>query len=154
VIAEDKRTDTGGAMLHPTERTVQAVSFNYDRVRWEFQDKAVEADFKKLAKVADGEISVASRTKDDKTWVGGFVMDNGPVRYYLFDRTTGKARFLFTNRKALEGQPLQKMHPRILKSRDGMDLVCYLTLPPGSDPQGKGRPDAPVPLVLDVHGGP
>src|SRR5262249_6828720 len=34
------------------------------------------------------------------------------------------------------------------------DLVCYLTLPPGSDPEGKGVPARPVPLVLDVHGGP
>jgi dipeptidyl aminopeptidase/acylaminoacyl peptidase len=154
VIAQDPRTDVGSAMLHPTERTVQAVSFNYDRVRWAFQDPKVEGDFKKLAKVADGEISVASRTLDDKTWVVAFVMDNGPVRYYLFDRDSGDAKFLFTNRKALEGLPLQKMHPRVLKSRDGMDLVCYLTLPPGSDPEGKGVPARPVPLVLDVHGGP
>jgi dipeptidyl aminopeptidase/acylaminoacyl peptidase len=33
-------------------------------------------------------------------------------------------------------------------------LVCYLSLPPGSDPDGDGRPDKPVPMVLDVHGGP
>src|SRR5262249_46851216 len=35
-----------------------------------------------------------------------------------------------------------------------MNLVCYLTLPPGTDKDEKGRPDSPVPLVLDVHGGP
>jgi dipeptidyl aminopeptidase/acylaminoacyl peptidase len=41
-----------------------------------------------------------------------------------------------------------------IKSRDGLNLVCYLTLPPGTDKGDKGRPDKPVPLVLDVHGGP
>jgi dipeptidyl aminopeptidase/acylaminoacyl peptidase len=154
VIAADPRADAGTALIHPTERTVEAVSFTYDRVHWTFKDPAVEADFKKLAKVADGEISVASRTLDDKTWVVGFVMDNGPARFYLYDRTAGKARFLFTARKDLEGQPLQHMYPRIVKSRDGLDLVCYLTLPPGSDPTGVGRPNQPMPMVLDVHGGP
>jgi len=86
--------------------------------------------------------------------VVAFLMDNGPVRYYYFDRAAHKERFLFTNRKDLEDWPLQKMHPVIIKSRDGLDLVSYLTLPVGSDPEGKGRPDHPVPLVMDVHGGP
>jgi dipeptidyl aminopeptidase/acylaminoacyl peptidase len=46
------------------------------------------------------------------------------------------------------------MHTPLIKSRDGLELVSYLSLPPGSDPDGDGVPDAPVPLVLDVHGGP
>jgi dipeptidyl aminopeptidase/acylaminoacyl peptidase len=154
VIAADPRADGGGMMLHPTERTVEAVSFTFDRTKWKFFDKAVEEDFKKLAKVAEGDITVASRTLDNKTWIVAFLLDNSPVRYYRFDRPTGKAHFLFTNRKALEDQPLVKMHPQVIKSRDGLDLICYLTLPPGSDADGKGRPAQPVPMVLDVHGGP
>jgi dipeptidyl aminopeptidase/acylaminoacyl peptidase len=154
VVAADPRADASGVLVHPTERTIEAVSFPYERVRWVFKDPTVEADFKKLAKVSDGEVSVASRTLDDKTWVVGFQTDNGPTRFYLFDRAAGKARFLFSDRKALEGLPLQTMRPVVVKSRDGMDLVCYLTLPPGSDGAAKGRPARPLPMVLDVHGGP
>jgi dipeptidyl aminopeptidase/acylaminoacyl peptidase len=154
VVAEDKKSDAGGIMLHPTDLTVQAISFNYDRNRWVFKDPAVEASFAALKKVADGEIGVASRTLDDKQWIVSFVLDNGPVRYYHFDRDTNQARFLFTNRKSLENMPLQKMHPVVIQSRDGMDLVSYLTLPIGSDPKGTGRPASPVPMVLLVHGGP
>jgi dipeptidyl aminopeptidase/acylaminoacyl peptidase len=43
-----------------------------------------------------------------------------------------KAQFLFTNRKALEGLALAPMQPVVIKSRDGKDLVSYLTLPAGS----------------------
>src|SRR5262249_39479646 len=107
-----------------------------------------------LRKVADGDITIASRTLDDNRWIVGFLMDNGPVRYYLYDRPGKKATFLFSNRKELEGQPLQKMHPRLIRSRDGLELVSYLTLPPGSDRGATGRPDRPVPMVLEVHGGP
>ncbi|HEV3145423.1 MAG TPA: S9 family peptidase [Gemmataceae bacterium] len=154
VIAADPRADVGGVMMHPTKRTIEGVSFTYERTHWKFMDPDIEADFKKLAQVADGDITVTSRSLDDKTWIVVFRMDNSPTRYYHYDRTSGKARFLFTDRKALEGQPLVKMHPQIVKSRDNLDLVCYLSLPPGSDPDGKGRPAQPVPMVLDVHGGP
>ena len=154
VVAEDPKADAGGVMTHPTENTIQAVSFTYERQRWDFKDKAVEEDFKTLQGLANGEVSVVSRTNDDKKWVVAFLRDNGPVSYYLYDRTTKKPTFLFTNKTALEKLNLQKMRPVTIKSRDGMNLVCYLTLPPGSDKEGKGRPDQPVPLVLDVHGGP
>jgi dipeptidyl aminopeptidase/acylaminoacyl peptidase len=154
VIAENDRADAENVVTHPTEKTIQAVSFTYERRQWVFRDDAVAADFKVLQKVADGDISVDSRTQDDKQWLVTFLMDNGPVRYYHFDRDTKKATFLFTNRTALEGWKLQKMHPVTIRSRDGLNLVCYLTLPTGTDTAGKGRPDRPVPLVLDVHGGP
>jgi dipeptidyl aminopeptidase/acylaminoacyl peptidase len=154
LIAEDPRCDTGGIMAHPTENTIQAVSFTYDRTIWKFFDKAVEADFAELKKVADGELTVASRTLDDKKWIVAFLMDNGPVRYYVYDRESKKSTFLFTNRPNLEGLPLQKMHARVIDSRDGMKLVSYLTLPPGTDADGNGVPDKPVPMVLNVHGGP
>jgi dipeptidyl aminopeptidase/acylaminoacyl peptidase len=154
VVAADSRADAGGALIHPTKRTIQAVSFTYERTHWKFLDPAVAAEYQKLAKVADGDITVASRTLDDQTWVVAFLLDNSPVRYYLYDRGTGKARFLFTDRKELEGQPLVPMYPEIVKTRDDLSLVCYLTLPPGSAAAGKSRPSQLVPLVLDVHGGP
>jgi dipeptidyl aminopeptidase/acylaminoacyl peptidase len=153
ILAEDTRCDAGSVMEHPTEKTIQAVAFTYDRTRWEFKDPAVKADFDILAKIADGDVNVTSRSLDDTQWIVGFLMDNGPVRYYRYDRGTKKATFLFTNRKEMEGLALQKMYPRIIPSRDGMDLVCYLTLPPGVD-DGTGKANRPVPLVLLVHGGP
>jgi dipeptidyl aminopeptidase/acylaminoacyl peptidase len=153
-IAQDPRADASDFLFHPRDNTVQGVQFNYDRARWAFQDAAVEADFRVLGKVADGEVSIPSRTLDDQRWVVSFMMDNGPRRCYIYDRPTKKATFLFSDRKELEGLPLQKMHSRILKSRDGLDLVSYLTLPPGSDPSGAGKPSQSLPLILYVHGGP
>jgi dipeptidyl aminopeptidase/acylaminoacyl peptidase len=154
VIAEDKKVDAGAFLLHPTELTVQAISFTHERTRWVFKDSEVEKSFDQLKKVADGDISITSRTLDDKQWVVAFTLDNGPVRYYHFDRGTAKARFLFSNRKSLEDQPLEKMHPTVIKARDGLELVCYLTLPAGSHAKDKDRPEGPVPMVLLVHGGP
>jgi dipeptidyl aminopeptidase/acylaminoacyl peptidase len=41
-----------------------------------------------------------------------------------------------------------------IPARDGLPLICYLTLPRLLDPAGTGRPVTPAPLVLLVHGGP
>jgi dipeptidyl aminopeptidase/acylaminoacyl peptidase len=159
VVAENDKADIGGAMIHPTEKNIQAVSYNYTKTEWQVLDPAVQADFEYLRTVADGEITVASRTHDDRRWIVAFLMDNGPVRYYLHDRgdkagTGRRATFLFTNRKDLEAVKLARMHPLVIKARDGLDLVSYLTLPPEADSDGDARPDAPLPMVLDVHGGP
>jgi dipeptidyl aminopeptidase/acylaminoacyl peptidase len=46
------------------------------------------------------------------------------------------------------------MWPQVIKTRDGLSMVSYLTLPASADKDGDGEADAPVPMVLLVHGGP
>jgi dipeptidyl aminopeptidase/acylaminoacyl peptidase len=155
LVADDPRADAGGVMAHPTEKTIEAVSFEYSKNEWKFFDDAIKADFDFLKTVQDGEIIVADRTLDDKRWIVAFLQDDGPVKTYLYEREPEKkATFLFQNRDDLDDYPLVKMHTPVIKSRDGLDLVSYLTLPPGSDPDGDGVPNKPLPMVLYVHGGP
>ena len=154
LVAEDPRTDVGGVMVHPTEKNIQAVSFTYGRTEWKVLDPAIAADIEFLKKFQEGEFIVTSRTQDDSQWTVAFMNDNGPVKFYRYVRPEKKMIFLFNSRDDLGDYPLVKMHDRVIKSRDGLDLVSYLSLPPGSDPDGDGVPNKPVPLVLDVHGGP
>jgi len=154
LLAADERADVGGILSHPTENTIEAVSFDYTRSEWTVLDPGVAKDMEYLRGVADGDIEVPSRSLDNKKWIVAFMMDNGPVRYYLYDRGQKQTKFLFTNREDLEDLPLVKMHPQVIEARDGLKLVSYLTLPPGSDTDNDARPDKPLPLVLLVHGGP
>lgn len=154
LVAEDDRADVGGMLVHPTEKHLQAVSFIYDRNRWHVLDPAVQEDLDYLHAVEDGELSITSRTLDDRLWTAAYVLDNGPVKYYLYDRTRKQANYLFSNRTDLDEYQLARMHSLTIKSRDGWNLVSYLTLPPDSAPDGDARPSNPVPLVLLVHGGP
>jgi dipeptidyl aminopeptidase/acylaminoacyl peptidase len=155
LLADDPRCDVGGVLAHPTEKNIQAVSFTYAREEWEVLDDAVAADIEFLKNLEDGEFIVTSRTLDDSQWTVAYVLDNGPIKFYRYVRTPErKGIFLFYHRDDLANYPLVKMHDRVVKSRDGLDMVCYLTLPPGSDPDGDGIPQQPVPMVLNVHGGP
>ena len=153
-IAEDTKADFSDALVHPTEKNVQAVAFTYDRKHWKVIDSSIAGDLDYLRKVADGDVEVLDRTLDDKVWIIAYLMDDGPVRYYSYDKEKKEAKFLLTNKEKLEGQPLAKMIPVVFKSRDNLSLVSYYTLPLGSDKNKDGRPDKPVPMVLYVHGGP
>lgn len=153
-VFETDKADVSGTLSHPTENTVQAVSYTYDRTEWVVLDEAVQGDLDYLKTLEDGELNVTSRSNDDKTWTVSFSVDDGPVKFYVYDRANHKAEFLFSHRPALENVKLAKMHPVIIKSRDGLDLVSYLSLPIDSDPENSGRPKAALPMVLVVHGGP
>ncbi len=154
LLAEDPLADAGSTMIHPTTYELQAVAFEYDRERWKVLDKSLEADFAALRKIREGDVEITSRTLDDKQWIVAYVTDTGPVSYYRWDRAAQKAHFLFNNRSALEQYVLAPMRPVVIKSRDGLNLVSYLTLPVGSTSPGAERPEQPLPTVLLVHGGP
>lgn len=154
LLAEDLLADAEDLLLHPTRRTVEAVSFHYDRPRWEVLDESMGDHLERLAEVDDGDLEVVSRTLADDAWIVKYNRDDSPGLFYLYDPGEREATFLFHRIPALEGHPLTRMHTRIIPSRDGLDMVCYLSLPPWSDPDGDGLPGEPLPMVLLVHGGP
>ena len=154
VLAEDARADIGGAMRDPATGVVQAYSVNYLRNEWTALDPALEASFDWLRSRLDGDFGVRSRSDDDRIWIVGNDPLTAPPRTFIYNRDAATLEDFYTIRPELEGAPLQPMHPLELTSRDGLTLVSYLTLPPGSDSNADGIPDAPVPMVLLVHGGP
>jgi len=154
VLYVDERADVNQTMIHPTEYTVQAAGATFERLEWGILDDSIKADFEYLSTVADGEVTVTDRTLDDKTWIVGFQLSDQPFSYYVYDREAQQATYLFSNRSALEGKTLAQMHSMTVKSRDGMNLVSYLTLPSETDADGDGRPTEALPMILMVHGGP
>jgi len=147
VIASSPEVDAGTLVIHPTRHVVQAVAFAPGRSRWTVVDPQVKADFEEIAKLSDGDFSLVNRDSADTHWLVSFSSDRGPVRYYDWDRTAKKGAFLFVHQPKLEGLQLAEMKPVVIKSRDGLSLNSYLTLPAGVSPRN-------LPMVLYVHGGP
>lgn len=154
VLGEDPRADVQGAMADPKTGKVQAYSVNYLKTEWRPLDPAIKADLDFLKSRLQGQFFVGSRTDDDTLWIVTEDRVSAPLTTWLYDRKGKALTKLYTNRPELEGAPLQPMHPVEIRTRDGFTEVSYLTLPPGSDANGDGKPEKPVPLVLLVHGGP
>jgi dipeptidyl aminopeptidase/acylaminoacyl peptidase len=145
-IAEDPRADLSDVLVHPTSRAVQAVKIEYDQATWKAVDPKVQPDLDALAKIGGADFDVPSRTLDDKTWLVVFHSDAKGDSYYRWDRKAKKASFLFDARPELATYTLPRRAPVIIKSRDGLDLVGYLSR--------SATAAGPLPMVLLVHGGP
>lgn len=154
VLGASDQADIGDVWLNPRTLAPQAYSVNYLKPEIHVLDKSVEKDVKVLEKALGDGYSVQNRTLDDTLWT--VVTDDAlaPATAYLYDRAAGTVTKLFDQRPALAKAPLVPMQSLEIKSRDGLTLVSYLSLPPGSDENGDGIPEHPVPLVLNVHGGP
>jgi dipeptidyl aminopeptidase/acylaminoacyl peptidase len=151
-IAEDQRADVWVFTSHPGEKNIQAITVNYDKKTYKILDDSIKADIEYLKSVNPGDFTILARVADDKIWLVSYANDTGPVKYYIYDRSKHKVEFLFTNKKDLENYTMSPMTPVIIKSRDGLDLVSYITLPAEINPNV--GPTEPLPLVLLVHGGP
>lgn len=77
-----------------------------------------------------------------------------PGEYYLGDRTSGDLFLLAETHAQLPAELMARKRPVVIKSRDGLDLRSYLTLPKSEGVAGANKPASPLPLVLLPHGGP
>jgi dipeptidyl aminopeptidase/acylaminoacyl peptidase len=154
LIAENDRADIGGTLRHPVTGRIEAYAVNYLKNEWTALVPEIGQALAFLGERLDGEFGVQSRSEADDKWLVWHDPLTGPTRALLYDRAAGSLEEFYVTRPELEGAPLQPMHPVEIISRDGMTLVSYLTLPPGSDPDGDGKPSGALPMVLLVHGGP
>ncbi|HXL45692.1 MAG TPA: S9 family peptidase [Candidatus Binatia bacterium] len=148
ILAEDPEADLVEVMLEPRSYRPFAAAAVFARKRWQMLDPAYGKDRAYLAKVSPGDLTITSVSADNRRWLLYYEQDVAPGRYFAYDRGAGKARFLFSARRALEKAPLVPMQPVTVRARDGLELVCYLSRPRNS---GAGQP---LPMVLLVHGGP
>ena len=154
LVAENAKADIGGTLRDPKTGVVEAYSANYMRNEWTILDEDIKADWKFLSEQLKGDFGLQSRTDADDTWLVWNDPLVAPSTVYQFDRKSKKLTQLYVGRPELVGAPLVPMYPVEIKSRDGLNLVSYLTLPKSADANADGKADKPVPMVLMVHGGP
>ncbi|MGH9276948.1 MAG: prolyl oligopeptidase family serine peptidase [Acidimicrobiales bacterium] len=147
VIAEDPDYDVSGARLHPDTREPMYVIFLRDRSEYQVLDPSVAGDLEVLQQVEHGDLTILNEDHADRTWLTAYMADNGPIRYYTYDRESKASTFLFEHQPALSEYTLATMEPFTFTARDGMEIHGYLTFPPGQE-------KAALPTVLNVHGGP
>lgn len=143
-----KQVDFAGARFsEATDDLVLTLYYGEHRRRY-YRDKGFETDLKWLeGKLPGKEVSIASDTQDEQTWLVAASSDTEPGETYLFDRKTRKLALQFKVREKLPREALASMKPVKYKSSDGLEIPAYLTLP-------KGVPAKNLPVLLIPHGGP
>jgi len=146
-VFDDPDADVVQLIVDPDSREVLAAAVMRERLEWHVVDPSVSDDVAAFSALCKGDAVFVGRDHADRTWLLAYTMDDGPIRYYAWDRRARQGRFLFTHRPALEGWSLAPMEPFSFTARDGLTIHGYLTFPPGIGRSG-------LPTVLDVHGGP
>lgn len=155
LIAEHDGADIIGLWGDPVTHEPLAWSATRERREIHVLDDSIRADVEFLNAQGLGQWSVGSRVKDDSVWVISASTDTAPTTFYLYVRDSQALTKLYDVRPELADKPLARMQSTTLRSRDGLDLVSYLTLPVHADVLDEPLTSRePLPLVLFVHGGP
>jgi dipeptidyl aminopeptidase/acylaminoacyl peptidase len=154
VIAEDPNADVDtpwasspAVITNPRTDAIEAARFDYLEPKWRFAGDAIAAEMQRIERETDGYADIVDRDTADRRWLIASHSAARPNAYFLYDRPSRTLTKLFDAKPKLLGYALAKPKPLLIAARDGMQLVSYLTLPPGSD----GRD---LPLIVFPHGGP
>ncbi len=154
VIGEDSKADISDTLVNRKTLEVEAYRAEYLKPEWNALDPQIGQALEWLKYKLHGSPVIQARTEKDDKWIVSADPVVEPASVYLFDRTNATLTKLYTGRPGLIGAPLVPMWPVEIKSRDGLTLPSYLTLPVNADPNRDGKAEQPVPMVLFVHGGP
>ena len=144
----ENEADFGGATFSNIDNELLATYYVGDKRRTYFHDEEYEQLFNEFRdEVGDGEISVTSRTHDEKQWLFHVGSDVDPGSVYYFDSRTGVAELLYQSRPDLPSEHLAEMKPIRFTARDGREIPGYLTVPKGMDQEN-------LPVIVNPHGGP
>ncbi len=128
---------------------VYAVRVDEDYPKYVYLDETVKDAklHKALYRFFKGDnVAITSKTADGEQLILKVSGDKNPGSFYLFNTKTMKNKLLFNARPWINPQEMAATEPFRIKTKDGLVLNGYLTLPIGKDKN--------LPTVVLPHGGP
>ena len=148
MLFEHPDVDVTGLTFSRKRKVLTTVSYTTWKRQRKFLDAETEAIFKDLeAKLPGYEVNIASTNRAEDKFIVATSGDKSRGQRYLYDKATKKLDLLADVSPWLPASELADMKPIQYKSRDGLTIHGYLTLP-------KGVPAKNLPVVVNVHGGP
>lgn len=151
----DEKSDICDILLDQENDKVVMISFNYSRRDIIFFDESLKNHYTNI--ISQGpvdsmdEVRIVSRNREDSYWIVSYEPSDGPAFFALYCTNNCRIKPLFCSQSRLLQYvtSMSLMDVVSITTRDGLDLVGYLTKPKYSTNQVQK-----LPLVLLVHGGP
>jgi dipeptidyl aminopeptidase/acylaminoacyl peptidase len=148
MLFEHPDVDVSNLSYSRKRKVLTVISYTTWKTERRFLDKQSEARFADVqSKLPGYEISFISTNRAEDKFVVSAANDKTRGKRYLYDDATRKLELLADVSPWLPEAQLADMKPVSYKSRDGLVINGYLTLPPGVEAKN-------LPVVLNVHGGP
>jgi dipeptidyl aminopeptidase/acylaminoacyl peptidase len=147
-LYENPDVDVAALAYSKKRKVVTFAAFDTWKTERKFFDKQSEAMYKTLAEKLPGyEVDVVANDKAEDKFIVMASNDRSPGSRNLFDTKTGTLTKLVDVAPWLKESELAPMKPVEYKSRDGLTIHGYLTLPLGREAKN-------LPVVINPHGGP
>ena len=147
-IFEHDQVDVSSLMYSKKRKVLTGVSYTVKKSDMVFFDDWREDIQQKLESQLPGyEVGVTSFSKDETKAIVVTYSDRSSGTYYYYNIEKNKLTELGKVSPWLKEDHMAEMKPIEYKSRDGLTIHGYLTIPKGSD--GKN-----LPVVVNPHGGP
>lgn len=147
-LFKDPNNDITGASYSRKRKVLTSVFWTADKVRRSGFDPIVEKIYKDLeSQLPDVEVYLTSRNDEETLYMVRTMSDKTRGKYYLYEVETKKLMEISDVSPWLNAEHLADMKPITYKSRDGLTIHGYLTLPKGVEPKN-------LPVVVNPHGGP
>lgn len=148
-VFTNKNYDITGINYSKKFKKIVSSSFVDTKYRVKFFDKYYSDLYKNIKKqVGDQQVYLTSSNKDENVFTVYVTSDRQRGLYYMYDAKTKKLDFLANPTPWHEDNEMATMKPIKFKSRDGLTIEGYLTIPKGMENR-RG-----LPLVVNPHGGP
>ncbi len=148
VLFEHPDVDAGSMAFSQERKVLTEINYVTAKPERKVLDAATVALYKALeAKLPGYEIGLQSHTKDEKRWIVSASNDRTEGARYLYDAKSGALSKLADINSSIKESQMAFMKPVSYKSRDGLTINGYLTLPQGKDAKN-------LPVVINPHGGP
>ena len=148
VIYENPDVDVYNIMLSDKYKKLVAVSYVTDKLHYVFFDEKTKRMFADFDKQFPGlETRITSQNKEEDMFILRTFSDKTRGAYYLYYTKGKKVKNLAAVSSWLDEGNMAEMRPVEYRSRDGLTIHGYLTLPKGLEPKD-------LPIVVIPHGGP
>jgi dipeptidyl aminopeptidase/acylaminoacyl peptidase len=148
LIFEHPDVDVAGLNYSRKRKVLTTVRYTDWKLQRRILDAETEAIFRDLeARLPGYEINLSSTDRNETKYVVATSGDKTRGKRYLYDRATRRLDLLADVSPWLPEPELADMKPIKYRSRDGLEIHGYLTLPKGVAPRN-------LPVVVNPHGGP
>ncbi len=132
VVFSNPTVDVMGAAYDSTRNQLLFGAYITDKLHYTFFDEKLKKLFtsiKEKLNVSESELGLEDYNKEMTKFIVSVSSDTVYGKYYYYDSTTDKMTELGSLSPWLEPNNMAEMHPISYKSRDGLTINGYLTLP-------------------------
>ncbi len=151
VLYENPDFDVSSVSYSKKRKVITSANYTSSKREKHFFDRQTKDLYKHLhKKLGDYEIAITGMNKNEDVFIIRTYSDRSLGAYYIYDANTKELEKITDVSPWIDEDNMANVFPVKYKTRDGLTIHAYLTLPNGLTPKTAKN----LPTIINPHGGP